>query len=84
MTTTPPDVPKGASDEQQLAYALMQNRVIVSYDVDLVVLHSSGVQHAGIAYCPKRSRTIGEMATHLALLSREYEPQDMHGRVEYV
>ena len=74
----------GASDEEQLAFTLREQRVIISYDDDLLVLHSAGVQHAGIAYGTLRSRSIGEMILKLAALFRNYDPPDMFGRVEFL
>jgi hypothetical protein len=40
-----------ASDEEQLAYALRESRVIVSHDADMLRLASVGTPHAGLAYC---------------------------------
>jgi predicted nuclease of predicted toxin-antitoxin system len=74
----------GATDEEQLAYALEQQRVILTYDDDLLVLHRNGVLHAGIAFCTLRTRSIGQIVLKLAALSRHYERPDIAGRVEYL
>jgi hypothetical protein len=74
----------GASDEQQLAFGLREQRVIISYDDDLLVLHAAGVEHAGIAYGTLRSRSIGQMILKLTALSRNYDPPDIFGRVEFL
>ena len=55
-----------ASDEEQLAYARANCRVIVSFDDDFLVLASRGTAHCGIAYCHQRERSIGQVyAQHL-------------------
>jgi predicted nuclease of predicted toxin-antitoxin system len=45
-----------SSDEQQLAFARQEGRVIVTYDNDFLKLHTDGIAHAGIAFastpCP--------------------------------
>lgn len=46
----------GASDKEQLAHALAEDRVLVTEDDDLLVMHSQGVAHAGIAFAPPRRR----------------------------
>jgi predicted nuclease of predicted toxin-antitoxin system len=84
VTTTPDAGLGGASDEEQLAFTLREQSVIVSYDDDLLVLHAAGVAHAGIAYGTLRSRSIGQMILKLAALSRNYDPPDMFGRVEFL
>jgi predicted nuclease of predicted toxin-antitoxin system len=48
VTTTPETGLVAASDAEQVAFALSQNRVIFTHDDDFVVLHQSGVTHSGI------------------------------------
>jgi hypothetical protein len=73
-----------ASDEQQVAYALTQRRIIFTQDRDFLRLHAAGVPHPGIAYCDKDSRTIGEIVRSLVLIWEIYEPGEMTGRVEFL
>jgi hypothetical protein len=42
------------------------------------------VAHAGIAFCDKDGKTIGEIIRRLVLIWELYEPEEMDGRVEYV
>ena len=84
VTTTQEAGIQGASDEQQLFFALRESRVIVSHDDDLLVLHSRGVAHAGIAFSTLRTRTIGQLVLKLAALSRHFDPPDLMGRVEFL
>lgn len=47
---------RGASDEQHLARALEEGRVIFSHDVDFLRLHAQGKPHAGIVHGPAETR----------------------------
>jgi predicted nuclease of predicted toxin-antitoxin system len=74
----------GASDDQHLAWALAEGRVLFTQDDDFLRLHAAGFPHAGIAYCHPESRSIGEVIRGLVLIWDIYEPHEMHNRVEYL
>jgi predicted nuclease of predicted toxin-antitoxin system len=74
----------GASDEQQIAFALRESRMIVTHDADFLRLASKGIFHAGIAFCHFGTRTVGEMLRVLLLLSELYEPEAMLSHVEFL
>jgi len=74
----------GAVDEAQLAFAFSQGRVIMTHDRDLLRHAAGNVSHAGIAYCPVSSRTIGHIVRHLILMHECLDEAEMSGRVEYV
>jgi len=57
---------------------------MVTHDSDFLRLHAHGVAHAGIAYCPQESLTIGEMLRGLALIHDLLTPEEIAGRVEYL
>lgn len=84
VTTTEEMGMRGASDAEQLAFGLRQNRVIVTHDDDLLALHAEGSQHAGVAFNKLRTRTIGQIILKLVALSRNFDPPDMFGRVEFL
>ena len=84
VTTTEEMGMKGVSDAEQLTFGLRQTRVIVTHDDDLLALHAEGFRHAGIAFNKLRTRTIGQIILRLAALSRNFEPPDMFGRVEFL
>jgi predicted nuclease of predicted toxin-antitoxin system len=84
VTTTPEARLLGVIDEEQAAYALSQGRVIFTQDRDFLRIHAAGVPHAGIAYCEKDTRGIGEIITALELIWEIYEPEEMANRVEYI
>lgn len=74
----------GASDEEQLAAADADNRVLVTHDDDHLRLHDRGFRHAGIAYCHPRSRSIGQIVLALTRLWRTRTAEEMRGRVEFL
>ena len=84
VTTTPEAGLLEATDEEQTAYALREGRVIFTQDEDFLAIQASGIPHAGIAYCKKDTRSIGDMIRGLALIWEVYEPAEMVGKVEYV
>jgi predicted nuclease of predicted toxin-antitoxin system len=84
VTTTPEAGLLGATDEEQAAYALPLGRVIFTQDRDFLRIHAAGTPHAGIAYCEKDTRSIGDIIDSLKLLWEIYEPGEMVGRVEYL
>ena len=84
VTTTPEAGLLEATDEEQTAYALGEGRVIFTQDEDFLAIQASGTPHAGIAYCKKGTRSIGDMIRGLALIREVYEPAEMVGKVEYV
>jgi predicted nuclease of predicted toxin-antitoxin system len=74
----------GASDEQHLAYALVNGRVVVTHDPDFLRLHASGASHAGIAFCHSHRRSLRELIAATVLLSMKESPEAMVNRVEYL
>ena len=84
VTTTPSALLIGFSDEEQIAFALEQDRVIFTQDTDFLRLNQEGVTHNGIVYCHKNSRSIGEIVRGLILIWEYVEPFEMHGRVEFI
>jgi len=84
VTTTAEQSMLSVSDEEQLAFALSQGRVIFTQDDDFLSLHQLGVNHAGIAYCKQGTRTIGEIINYLSLMDKVFEAVDMQRRVEFI
>jgi uncharacterized protein with PIN domain len=71
-------------DAAQLSYALQEGRVIVTHDADFLRMAARGVEHAGIAYCHKSARSVGEIIRTLMLLCEVLAPEEIRGRVEYL
>ena len=83
VTTTTDAGLVGASDPQQLAYALAEGRVFFTEDRDFLAL-AAGAEHAGIASCDQSTRTIGQIVRGLELIWEVYEPEEMRNRVEFI
>lgn len=74
----------GYSDQDQLAFAAAQQRVLVTFDSDYLVLHKSGVKHAGIAWCQEQKYSIGQLIQALLLVHGALHREDMQNHVEYL
>src|SRR5438270_13377885 len=77
VSATPESGLMSATVEQQIAYAVAQGRVIFTQDRDFLRLHAAAVAHAGIAYCDKDTRSIGEIIQALVLIWELLEPEEM-------
>jgi predicted nuclease of predicted toxin-antitoxin system len=84
VTTTPDVELLRAIDERQVAYCLADGRVLFTQDQDFLRLDAAGIPHAGIAYCVKDTKSIGEIIQSLVLILEVYEPEEMMGWVEYL
>ena len=83
--TTPADSDlTGADDEKHLAFALSEQRVVVTHDSDFLRLHAGGAAHAGIAYCHQDKYNIGILLQMTLLLHACETSEEMMGRVEYL
>ena len=83
VTTSPEKGLMGSSDEEQLAYALSQGRVIFTFDDDFLVLSSMGLEHWGIIYSHQR-QSIGKIISDLVLIWECLEPDYMYKNVEFL
>lgn len=72
------------SDEEQLAFAYNQGRVMVTHDPDYLALHRRGVPHAGIAWSQANKLSVGEMIEALQLIHDIYTAAEMQNQVEYL
>lgn len=73
----------GASDEEHMAFARDEGRVIVTHDHDFLRLAAEGVDHAGIVYAPQ-GRTVGTMVQGLMLIAQVLRAEEMRGHVEFI
>jgi len=84
VTTTADAGLLGALDPEQIAHASLLGRVVFTQDGDFLGIHGSGTPHPGIAYCPKDSRSIGEIIESLVLIWEIYDAEDMQNRIEFI
>ena len=74
----------GEPDGNQLAFATKEQRVMVTYDSDYLALHQSGVEHAGIAWCPARKYRAGQLIQALLLIHGVLDRESMKNNVEFM
>jgi len=84
VTTTVEASLLSAPDVAHVAFALEEQRIIFTHDRDFLRIDDDGVNHAGIAYCPPQSRSIGHVIRHLCLMHDCLEAEEMKNKVEYV
>lgn len=84
ITTTPEQGLLGVTDEDQLAFAAQERRVLVTHDDDLLILHRLEFPHAGIAFCHPTKYSIGGLIYSVLLIWEVLEPEDMVGRIEFL
>ncbi|MDB5330177.1 MAG: hypothetical protein JWP03_1328 [Phycisphaerales bacterium] len=84
VTTTKEAGLRGVTDEDQLAYALRESRVMISHDADMLRLASAGAPHAGLTYCHGQKYKVGQLLLKLLALAGRLPPQAMQGRVEFL
>lgn len=73
----------GASDEEHLAFARREERVLFTQDDDFLRLHAMGGVHAGLVYTRQRT-PVGETIRGLMLIHELMTPEEMRGHVEYI
>lgn len=71
-------------DSDQLAFATANERVVVTFDTDYLALHQSGIQHAGIAWCPQQKHNVGQLSQALLLVHGVLDRDSMRNHVEYL
>jgi predicted nuclease of predicted toxin-antitoxin system len=74
----------GASDEQHLAFARGQGRIVITHDADFLKIHARGDQHAGIAFCHVRQYSIRQLIRAALTLAMTTTVERMANRVEYL
>lgn len=84
VTTSPASGLIGASDKEQLAFALSQQRVIFTFDDDFLSLASTGIEHAGIIYTRQQRQSIGNIISNLVLVWECLDSEYMYGRIEFL
>ena len=73
----------GATDEQHLAFALQEQRVLFTQDDDFFRLHAAGRDHAGIVYVSQPA-SIGQIVRGLMLIYQVFNAEEMHRNIEFL
>ncbi len=84
VTTTPEQKLIAASDDIQLKFALSQERIIFTQDIDFLRIHRQGVNHLGIVYCPQQTKSIGQIIQGIVLIWELLTPEEMIDHIEYL
>ena len=84
VTTTTDAGLLSSSDERHIAFALDQDRVLVTHDADFLRIHAAAPEHAGIVYCRTGMLTIGQIIAGLVLIHDCLSPDDMRRQVEFL
>jgi predicted nuclease of predicted toxin-antitoxin system len=84
VTTTTEAGLLGADDAAHVEFAVREHRVIVTNDADFLAIAQEGVEHSGIAYVRRGSRSIGHVVRNLCLMNDCLEPADMAGKIEFL
>ena len=74
----------GLGDPDQLDFATSTNRMMVTFDVDYLVLHSGGATHTGIAWALEKKYSIGQLISKLSALHILHTTDDMLNHLEYL
>ena len=73
----------GAADEQQLAFAVQEQRVLVTQDDDFLALHAQGIKHMGIVFIQPR-QSVGYMVRGLHFIYQVFSAEEMENHVEFL
>lgn len=73
----------GARDEEHLARARQDGRVIFTQDDDFLRLAAAGVSHSGIVYA-RQHTSVREILRGLRLIYEVLDPEDMVGHIEFL
>jgi hypothetical protein len=79
---------KGLSDQDQLAFARQENRVVYSVDDDFLCIaagyQARGQSFAGIVYHEALARTKRQVIDALVLCDGVYDLADMENHIEFI
>jgi predicted nuclease of predicted toxin-antitoxin system len=84
VSITPEQSLVAVSDEEQLAFCLLQGRVIFTSDADSLRLHHADNNHAGIIYCHQGSRSVGDIIRSLVLIWECLEIEEIRNQLEFI
>jgi predicted nuclease of predicted toxin-antitoxin system len=74
----------GVEDKTQLAFAMIETRVIVTQDEDFLILDSEKIPHSRIVYYKHRTRSNKEVIRGLVLIYEILTRDDMVNHVEFL
>lgn len=72
-----------ARDEEQLAFATGESRILLTRDADFLVLAAQRIRHSGIVYWTEK-RTLGQLIKDLDSLCFDVSAEEVADRVWYL
>jgi predicted nuclease of predicted toxin-antitoxin system len=72
-----------ATDQEQLAYATLDKRVLISRDQDFLVLASQSNDHAGIIHWRQKTH-FGQLVKDIDALTIDKAAEDLAGQVYFL
>lgn len=75
---------RGLSDADQLAFAKLEGRVIVTFDSDFLAIAQRSKEHGGIVWCPASKHSIGQLIMALMFVNAVLTSEDMQNHIEYL
>jgi predicted nuclease of predicted toxin-antitoxin system len=83
VLTTPDAGNAGLDDEEHLAFASAEGRVVVTQDDDFLKLAAAGESHAGIVFA-RQQISIGEFIQGLMLIAQVMQAEEMVDNIEFL
>lgn len=74
----------GLPDSDQLEFAKIEQRVMVTFDADYLQLAASGVEHFGISYCHATKYSASQLLQILLVLHGVMDRDAMQNQVEFL
>ena len=84
VTTTPEQKLIAAPDDIQLRFAVSQERVVFTQDIDFLRINRQGFNHLGIVYCSQQTKSIGQIIQGIILIWELQTPEEMINHIEYL
>jgi predicted nuclease of predicted toxin-antitoxin system len=84
ITTTPEAGLLQAADDEQLAFAIAEGRVLLTQDTDFLRITAAGRESPGVVFFHAQQGSIGQVIRGVLLIREVYEPEEMRNRVEYL
>ena len=74
---------RGATDNEQLAFATEQQRAIITKDDDFLRLHAQRTPHRGIVFVDRQA-SVGEIVRGLLLIYQVMDAEELYDHVEFL
>lgn len=84
VTTTAEADLMSASDDEYIAYAPGEGRVIVTHDHGFLVLATGGIEHPGVCYCHQQKYSTGELLRALLLVNACCTQDELLNHVKFL